>query len=382
VNTYLERPLGDALVRTRKSTPVADSESYRITGIYSFGKGLIKRDTIRGSETTYRSLTPLRTGQLVMSKLNAWEGALSVVTSDFDGTYVSPEYPVFEINEESAHADYIRHLTSWSTLWERLTPRGSMVRRKRTTPETLLATTVPLPDRHEQQRVAGKLNELEHRISDVRSGQENARTLRATLRRTLIESALDSDSRQLQVGDLISLVRRPVDVVPDHLYREIGLRSFGKGVFHKVPVSGESIANKKVFHIEPGDLLFSNVFAWEGAAAIASERETGFIGSHRFMTYCVNEQIADPTFLLHYFCNGPGLDTIRAASPGSAGRNRTLGITAFASQTMTLPSLDKQKHIAKQLSCLARAEQIAEAQSAELSALSTAILNAAFTGQL
>lgn len=119
---YPEFPLGDVLVHTRQSTPVANSESYRITGIYSFGKGLIKRDTIQGSETTYRSLTPLRMGQLVMSKLNAWEGALSVVTSDFDGSYVSPEYPVFNINQKSAHANYIQHLASWPTLWGKVDP--------------------------------------------------------------------------------------------------------------------------------------------------------------------------------------------------------------------------------------------------------------------
>ena len=100
------------------------------------------------------------------------------------------------------------------------------------------------------------------------------------------------------------------------------------------------------------------------------------------MTSRVNQQIADLTYLLHYFCHGPGLDAVRAASPGSAGRNRNLGIKAFASQTVTLPSLDKQKYIAKQLCRLTQAEQVAEIQATELSALSTSILNAAFRGQL
>ncbi len=47
------------------------------------------------------------------------------------------------------------------------------------------------------------------------------------------------------------------------------------------------------FAIEPGDLLFSNVFAWEGAVALAGDAESGLIGSHRFMTYVVNGTVAD-----------------------------------------------------------------------------------------
>ena len=68
-------------------------------------------------------------------------------------------------------------------------------------------------------------------------------------------------------------------------YVEVGLRSFGRGVFHKPAVPGVQLGNKKVYRIEPGDLVISNVFAWEGALAVASDSERGLIGSHRFMTW-------------------------------------------------------------------------------------------------
>lgn len=154
---------------------------------------------------------------------------------------------------------------------------------------------------------------------------------------------------EYRVGDVMRLVRRPVDVRTGETYREIGLRSFGNGVFHKSPVSGEELGAKKVFHIKPGDLLFSNVFAWEGAVALASEGEAGRIGSHRFMTYEVDTDRADPRFLLHYFYGGPGLQVIREASPGSAGRNRTLGIKNFERQIVRLPSLGEQRRVANKI---------------------------------
>jgi type I restriction enzyme, S subunit len=114
-------------------------------------------------------------------------------------------------------------------------------------------------------------------------------------------------------------------------------------------VRGEELGDKKVFHIRPGDLLFSNVFAWEGAVAIASEQETGKIGSHRFMTYEVDTKKANSRYLLHYFYGGPGLRVIREASPGSAGRNRTLGIKNFELQIIRLPDPDEQFRVADKL---------------------------------
>lgn len=151
------------------------------------------------------------------------------------------------------------------------------------------------------------------------------------------------------VGDVIHLVRRPVDVELDQTYREIGIRSFGKGIFHKEPISGSELGGKRVFQIEPGDLVFSNVFAWEGAVARATSAEQGFIGSHRFMTYRVSEQTADADYLRYFFTSEKGLGVIRKASPGSAGRNKTLGIDTFASQSIALPAIDEQRRIAMKL---------------------------------
>ncbi|MDO0912068.1 hypothetical protein QQM39_14820 [Streptomyces sp. DT2A-34] len=162
--------LGSALRVDQDFVDVSSDEKYAVTGIYSFGKGLIKRPVIQGSETAYPRFARLRKGQIVMSKLNAWEGALAVVDESFSGTYVSPEYPVFSLNTETAHPAYIGHLLAWPELWSRLTPRGSMVRRKRTTPATLLSTEVPLPPLPEQRRIAERLT-LARRVAEAGARQ-------------------------------------------------------------------------------------------------------------------------------------------------------------------------------------------------------------------
>jgi hypothetical protein len=155
------------------------------------------------------------------------------------------------------------------------------------------------------------------------------------------------------MGSIAPLVRRPVDTAADASYREIGIKSFGKGVFHKAPTTGLEIGAKRVFAIEPGDLLFNIVFAWEGAVAVASEAERDMIGSHRFLTCVVDTTKADPRYLSYWFNRGEGRDRLLWASPGGAGRNRTLGVEKLAAIEVPLPPLVVQRRIVERVENLA-----------------------------
>ncbi len=141
----------------------------------------------------------------------------------------------------------------------------------------------------------------------------------------------------VRVGDVLSLQRRAVVIEPDDMYEEIGVRSFGRGIFHKEAVRGAELGNKRVFRIEPGDLVLSNVFAWEGAIAVASNAETGKIGSHRFMTFVPIDNRIETSWASWFFRSETGLALIRKASPGSAGRNRTLAIDRFEALEIPFP---------------------------------------------
>ena len=150
---------------------------------------------------------------------------------------------------------------------------------------------------------------------------------------------------------LLRLQRRSVEIEPDTTYQEIGVRSFGRGLFLKDPVSGVEIGSKRVFEIHEGDFVVSNVFAWEGAVGIAGAEHHGRIGSHRFMTWIpVSDVKVD--YLAEFFRSSRGVEALAAASPGSAGRNRTLSIANFEAIRVPLPSDADQERIAAHLSSL------------------------------
>lgn len=161
----------------------------------------------------------------------------------------------------------------------------------------------------------------------------------------------------------------------DEEYDEIGVRSFGRGIFHKERVSGASLGDKRVFRIEPGDLVISNVFAWEGAIALASSADLGRIGSHRFMTFVPLDHRLDASWARWFFLSEPGLELIGQASPGSAGRNRTLAIDRFEALEIPLPPIDEQRRMSDHLDQLATVEQRVRDRFSRASEIVNALLS-------
>lgn len=178
---------------------------------------------------------------------------------------------------------------------------------------------------------------------------------------------------RVRVGDVLALQRREVVVEPGAEYEEIGIRSFGRGIFHKEPVSGVELGAKRVFRIEPGDLVLSNVFAWEGAIALATDAESGKIGSHRFMTFTPIGARIDASWARWWFVSEAGLELIRQASPGSAGRNRTLAIDRFEALEIALPPIDDQRRAAARLDYLASRSHALNSARERTSALADAV---------
>lgn len=143
----------------------------------------------------------------------------------------------------------------------------------------------------------------------------------------------------------------------DKTYQEIGVRSHGKGIFHKPPGTGNSIGNKRVFHCQPGALVFNIVFAWEQAVAVISEKERGMIASHRFPMFRGLADHAFEPFYLLFFKTRRGKYALNLASPGGAGRNKTLGQKELGIVFVPKPSVAEQQAISEVLECWDKAIQ-------------------------
>src|ERR1700723_2701995 len=108
-------------------------------------------------------------------------------------------------------------------------------------------------------------------------------------------------SKRIQVGTVLALQRREVAIDPIKDYRLIGVYSFGKGIFHRDPLIGSELGDYRFFRVESGDLVLSNIQAWEGAIACATQLDVGTVGTHRFLSYTPISERIDTNWARWYF---------------------------------------------------------------------------------
>ena len=184
------------------------------------------------------------------------------------------------------------------------------------------------------------------------------------------------------VSTLLEKQSVPVDVDLAQTYRQIGVRSHGKGIFHKDAVTGAELGDKRVFHIVPNAFVVNIVFAWEQAVALTSDAEAGFIASHRFPMYTEKSGKSYLPFLRHMFLTKRGKLLLEIASPGGAGRNKTLGQQEFLKLKPVVPSRAEQKKIADAIGAVDAKLAALAAKQAALGRFKAGLMQKLFSQQL
>ena len=162
-------------------------------------------------------------------------------------------------------------------------------------------------------------------------------------------------------------------------YVAIGVRSFGKGIFHYEPMPGNKLGSLRFFEVRPNRLVISNIKGWEGAIAISSTDDAGCLASNRFLTYVPHDERIDVSWARWYFLSEPGLELIQKASPGSADRNRTLAMDRFFALEIPLPPIEEQRSQIARIDAIADvAIDLRRRRDDLIAALLPAALNEAF----
>ena len=335
--------VGEVLHRRSEPARIDPDREYHEVTIKLWGRGVVSRGKVRGGEVvSVRNV--VRAGQLILSKIDARNGAIGLVPPELDGAIVSNDFPSFEFADSRQLDPAFMGWMVRSRHFVDLCKAASegTTNRVRIKEDRFLTQQIVLPPLAEQQAVVSRLDTLADKVRQVNDHldavERDADRLLAVRFRDAIAGA-----PVRPMAEVAPLVRREIAIELEGSYPELGIRSFGKGTFHKPPLSGADVGTKRLFSIEPGDLLFSNVFAWEGAIAVAQPEDAGRFGSHRFITCRVDPEVTSPEYLRYYFLTDAGLEMIGEASPGGAGRNRTLGLEKLMAIQVPIPSPATQR---------------------------------------
>lgn len=370
--------LGEVLARFADYVTDLEPRSYKRISVKLGGRGAVADSPTEGGAVKMQKHQIARAGQVIVSEIWAKKGAIGIVPADCDGALVTSHFYLFDIASERLHPGWLRWLIH-SNYFE---PQLSAEARGTTgyasvRPHQFLAATIPLPPLAEQERIVRRLDAVEARLAARRRAAE---AVEAELAQALAAAfqRITAHAPRARMGDVAPLVRRAVSIDVDAEYPELGIRSFGKGTFHKPALSGAEVGSKRLFEVHAGDLLFSNVFAWEGAVAVAQPADHGRFGSHRFITRAVDPARATADFLCYWFLTPEGLQRLGEASPGGAGRNRTLGLDALDRIEVPLPPLDAQRWFDRLQQKARAAREAAAVAAGELDRLPPALLAEAF----
>lgn len=211
---------------------------------------------------------------------------------------------------------------------------------------------IPIPPLPEQQKIASILSIWDEAISKQKSLVEQTKKRNQGLAQQLLTGkkrlkGFDGEWKFSILSKVVNRVKNSFIPEQNEFYQQIGIRSHTKGLFYKEPVSGKELGKKSVFWIEPNCFVVNIVFAWEHAIAKTTANEIGMIASHRFPMFKPKKDLLDLDYLLNYFKSPKGKDLLGLASPGGAGRNKTLGQAEFLKLPILLPYTDEQKAISK-----------------------------------
>lgn len=333
-------PLGE-LVSHRKEFITIDPEAtYLRCRVQVSARGVVLRDRISGGEIKTRRQQVCRAEEFLIAEIDAKMGGYGIVPHELDGAIVSSHYFLYEIDQRRLMPSFLGWYCRTPDFLNQVNARGS-TNYAAIRAGDVLSYRFPLPPLDEQRRITSRLNEITALVEERR----RTISLVESESQALLSKAFREVIREVPrrpMSEVAPLVRRPVDVDPDGGYPELGVRSFGRGTFHKPVLSGMEVGSKKLFSIREGDLLFNIVFAWEGAVAIAQSEDDQRVGSHRFLTCVPNPELITGEFLHYYFLTTEGLQRLGDASPGGAGRNRTLGLKKLAAIEVPVPCMPVQ----------------------------------------
>lgn len=166
--------------------PVEAGRAYPNVGILSYAKGLFDKAPIDGAATSAKTLYRIRSGQFIYSRLFAFEGAYALVPDEFDGWYVSNEFPTFYVNHDIASSKFLMALFITETDWHemRASTKGVGDRRLRIQPEHILARKIWIPPLKEVRRIDSMFDQhLALKAKHAAIREANAALLPATLER-------------------------------------------------------------------------------------------------------------------------------------------------------------------------------------------------------
>jgi type I restriction enzyme S subunit len=345
------------------------------------GKGVALRDRRKGYEIGTKRQFLVQAGQLLLSKIDARNGAFGIVPNEAENAIITGNFWAFEIQKARVVADFLNLLTK-SSLFLDFCIRASegTTNRLYLQEDRFLSQPIKLPPIDEQYRIMARINATVGKVSDARALRAQARDEVEQLCRSILVS--DTEAAPITMRELLRFRQPDVIVQRDEKYNFAGVYSFGRGVFRGNTKLGTEFAYSRLTRLHIGNFVYPKLMAWEGALGVVPPECDGCVVSPEFPVFEVIQERVLPIVLDVYFRNPAVWPDISGASTGTNVRRRRLHPSAFLEYQMPLPTKRVQRKLLEMQPSLDALKRLQAETDAELDALMPSILDKAFRGEL
>lgn len=370
-------PLNEVLTRHDDWISLDPDTDYRQITVRLWGKGLAQRAIVKGSTIAAATQNRVKTGQFLISKIDARHGAFGLVPAELNGAVVSGDFPSFDVNADRALSGLINWIskTDWFIALCKRASEGS-TNRVRLKEDRFLNQEIPLPPIKIQRRIVAQLDGVAHRIDQVRAISAGIDTDISAL--IVSANASCANGAPIPLGEALELAEDQVAVIPGEEYPQIGIRGFGGGLFAKPPVRAEDTTYRHFNRLHEGQFVMSQVKGWEGAVAVCSAEHVSFFASPEYRTFNCRPDRLRPSYF-SYLCRTPWFhERLSGLTRGVGARRERLRPEMLMNLEIPLPNTTAQarfEHIFR----LSETAQRCAAVS-ELEHLLPALLDRAFSG--
>lgn len=161
-NKYPLVCIGSFLHKSRDIIEVQDNVEYKQVTIKINNGGVVPRNdgaTLKGSKIGTKRQYVVHTGQFIMSRIDARNGAYGIVPEELEGAIVTNDFPVFYVDNDKIIPQFLVLVSTTDKFvdFARKCSSGT-TNRKRIEIETFLQQQIPLPSIKEQEEILSKYN--------------------------------------------------------------------------------------------------------------------------------------------------------------------------------------------------------------------------------
>lgn len=369
---WVRAPLARFLTPNVESVDVDPEQTYPTVGVLNRGRGLLYRDPVAGSATSYKKLNRIGSGVLVYSRLKAFEGAITVTPDDLPESFASQEFPTFAF-ALGADPDFFRILTTTQRMWDALqgASKGMGGRRERVKPADFLNIVMDIPPLPVQERIVEVIGSVDDQITAL---DAEAEALAAVLRRRRADLITDDSveaARAEHAFDFSTGVRRTPDrTTGPYMTPYLRSANVGYGMLDLSDVLEMNYdpAERKKFGLQYGDVVVSEGSASANAVGMPAMWRDELPGpvctQMTLLRLRALEGICIPEFVFHWcmwaYESRAFLDIAGGTNIKHISAKRAKGMA------VRLPSLARQREMAVELDAMTSALEAIRAEAAPL----------------